>query len=120
MAEADRADGGAAVTSGDRRGGASCGVVAAAAAGDQRAWDALVDCFAEDVWATARSHGLDAGEAADVSVLVWLRLADALATLRSDDEVAAWLRVVACEAACDVVLRGPTHGAGALESALAD
>jgi len=105
---------------GDRSEGASHRFVAAAAAGDHRAWDALVDCYAEDVWATARAHGLAEDEAADVSVLVWLRLADSLAAIGEDAEVGPWLRAVACEAACDVVLRGPTHGAGALASVLAD
>jgi DNA-directed RNA polymerase specialized sigma24 family protein len=103
---------------GDGREDVGRGFVAAAAAGDHHAWDALVDCYAEDVWATARSHGLDADEAADVSVLVWLRLADSLAAFRSDAEVRPWLRAVACEAACDAVLSGPTHGVDALASAL--
>ena len=107
------------MTGGDGCGDVRRGVVAAAAAGDQHAWNALVDCFAEDVWVTARSHGLDADEAADVSILVWLRLADSLPALGSGAEVGPWLRALACEAACDVVLRGPTHGAGALASELA-
>lgn len=66
-------------------------LVCAAAQGDQRAWDALVDEFASLVWNVARAHRLSDADAADVSQTVWLRLVEHLGRLRDPDRVAGWL-----------------------------
>jgi DNA-directed RNA polymerase specialized sigma24 family protein len=72
-------------------------LIAAAAAGDQHAWDTLVDRLAQYVWDTARDAGLDVEAAAAVSQLCWMRLADHLDGLRLDGlrtetDVRTWLR----------------------------
>jgi DNA-directed RNA polymerase specialized sigma24 family protein len=90
----------------------------AAASGDRGAWDALVERHAQDVWATARSRGLGVDEAADVSVLAWLRLADRLDDFTSDIEVWPWLRAVATREADRVVRHGAPRGAAALSVAI--
>ena len=87
-------------------------LVAAARAGDQDAWDALVDRHAQEVWASARSHGLSDRETTDVSLLTWLRLADHLGDLRADEEVGPWLCSVAHDEARAVARERATHSTG--------
>jgi DNA-directed RNA polymerase specialized sigma24 family protein len=67
------------------------GDVAAAAAGDQDAWDRLVDRHAQRVWSTARAFGLDVAAASLVCQLSWIRLADHLDALRSEEQLCNWL-----------------------------
>lgn len=70
-------------------------LVAAAAAGDRTAWNALVDKFAPTVWAIARGHRLSPADAADVSQTAWLRLVENLHRLHQPERVGAWLAVTA-------------------------
>jgi RNA polymerase sigma factor (sigma-70 family) len=70
-------------------------MVRAAASGDHRAWDALVDEFAGLVWAVARAHRLSDADAADVAGATWLRLVEHLGDLREADRVGAWLATTA-------------------------
>jgi len=62
-----------------------------AVTGDEAAWNALVDRFSGLVWSICRAHGLDRGDAADVSQTVWLRLVDHLGRIREPERVGAWL-----------------------------
>jgi len=66
-------------------------LVAAAADGDQVAWDSLVTRYAGLVWSIARSHRLGPSDAADVSQTVWLRLVEHLRSLRDPEHVGGWL-----------------------------
>ena len=88
--------------------------VVAAAAGDRRAWDRLVDRHAEQVWATVRGRGLDGPVAARVCQLTWLRLADHLDELVTHDAVREWVGAVADREAV-VAVRGlaPTRASDA-------
>lgn len=70
-------------------------LVQAAAERRPGAWDALVDRFAELIWAVARGHGLSPADAADVSQTTWLRLAEHVGRLREPDRVGAWLATTA-------------------------
>lgn len=70
-------------------------LVEMAAAGEAKAWDALVDRFAGLVWAVARGHGLSAEDAADVSQTTWLRLAEHLHRIREPERMGGWLSVTA-------------------------
>jgi RNA polymerase sigma factor (sigma-70 family) len=70
-------------------------LVQAAAAGDKRAWDRLVDRFAPTVWAVARGHRLNAADAADVSQTTWLRLVENLHRIEQPERVGAWLATTA-------------------------
>src|SRR6266536_2854647 len=49
-------------------------LLAQAAAGDQRAWDALVEQHSRLLWSVARSYRLDQADAADIVQTAWLRL----------------------------------------------
>jgi RNA polymerase sigma factor (sigma-70 family) len=70
-------------------------VVRAAAAGDERAWSALVDRFSKLVWAIARNHRLGADDAAEVSQTTWLRLAEHIDRLQDPSKVGGWLATTA-------------------------
>lgn len=68
----------------------------AAAAGDQRAWDGLVDRFGELVWSTARAWGLNSEQGTDAAQVTWLRLAEQLDRLQDNYErLGVWLAATA-------------------------
>lgn len=62
-----------------------------AAGGDQTAWSALVDQFAQMVWSIARSFRLDEATAKDVSQTVWLRLVENLDKITDPERLPGWL-----------------------------
>ncbi|HTY73224.1 MAG TPA: sigma-70 family RNA polymerase sigma factor [Actinomycetes bacterium] len=66
-------------------------LLARAAAGDQAAWDALVDGFASLLWAVARAHRLDDADCADAVQTAWLRLLENLERITEPDRLGAWL-----------------------------
>jgi RNA polymerase sigma factor (sigma-70 family) len=66
-------------------------LVGAAARGDQRAWEGLVDRFGGLVWSVARAYGLSEADAADVAQTAWLRLVENLHRVRDAQRVGAWL-----------------------------
>lgn len=70
-------------------------LVLAAGHGERAAWDQLVDRFAPTVWAIARSHRLNAADAADVSQTTWLRLVENLRNIERPERVGAWLATTA-------------------------
>jgi RNA polymerase sigma factor (sigma-70 family) len=70
-------------------------LVRQAMAREPGAWDALVDRFAELIWAVARGQGLGPADAADVSQTTWLRLAEHLDRIREPERLGAWLAVTA-------------------------
>jgi RNA polymerase sigma factor (sigma-70 family) len=67
----------------------------AAAPGDRRAWNELVDRYGRLVWAVVRSLGLDHATAADVSQTVWLRLIEHSADIRDPQRLPGWLATTA-------------------------
>jgi RNA polymerase sigma factor (sigma-70 family) len=81
-------------------------LVAQATAGDARAWSGLVDRFAGLVWSVARSYGLDATDAADVSQTTWLRLAEHLHNLHDASKVGSWLATTTRREAARVARMG--------------
>jgi DNA-directed RNA polymerase specialized sigma24 family protein len=70
-------------------------VGAGTGARDQQWWDGLVECHSQQLWRIARGSGLDASEAADVLRLVWLRLADHVTELPTDNQIREWVCAVA-------------------------
>jgi RNA polymerase sigma factor (sigma-70 family) len=70
-------------------------LVNAAAAGDQRAWDALVQAFGPMIWAIAHAHRLRDADAADVSQATWLALLEHLGDLNDQARLGAWLATTA-------------------------
>jgi RNA polymerase sigma factor (sigma-70 family) len=70
-------------------------LVPAAAAGDQAAWNELVERFQGLVWATARSFRLSRADAADVAQTTWLRLVENLDRIREPERLPGWLATTA-------------------------
>lgn len=67
----------------------------AAAAGDQQAWESIVDRYANLVWSVARSFQLGQSDAADVSQATWLRLVEHVDAVREADKLGSWLATTA-------------------------
>jgi RNA polymerase sigma factor (sigma-70 family) len=70
-------------------------LTAAANAGDQAAWEEIVDRFSGLVWATTRAHRLSRSEAADVAQTTWLRLVENLDRIKDPSRLGAWLATTA-------------------------
>jgi RNA polymerase sigma factor (sigma-70 family) len=79
-------------------------LVAAAAAGDERAWNEIVEQFGSMIWAITRAHRLSDADAADVTQATWLKLIDHLGRLQEPGRVGAWLATTA-RRECLCVLR---------------
>jgi RNA polymerase sigma factor (sigma-70 family) len=76
-----------------------------AACGDAGAWSALVDRFAPLVWSITRGYRLRDQDAADVSQITWLRLAEHIHCLRDPERVGAWLATTAGRECLAVIRR---------------
>lgn len=70
-------------------------LLAAAEAGSQSAWDALVDRYGRLVWSVVRGFRFDAATAADVSQTVWLRLVEHCGRIRDPERLPSWLATTA-------------------------
>jgi RNA polymerase sigma factor (sigma-70 family) len=70
-------------------------LLAAAAAGDQDAWDAIVRRFEGLLWATVRGFRLSPDASADVMQTTWLRLVEHLGGLRDPERLGVWLATTA-------------------------
>lgn len=62
-----------------------------AAAGDESAWNALVDQFSQMVWSIARGFRLDDATAKDVTQTVWLKLVESLDRINDPEKLPGWL-----------------------------
>jgi RNA polymerase sigma factor (sigma-70 family) len=80
-------------------------LVSAASAGDQRAWNSLIEGFAPMIWSIALAHRLREADAADVTQATWLALLEHLGRLRDPARVGAWIATTARHE-CLRVLRG--------------
>jgi RNA polymerase sigma factor (sigma-70 family) len=74
---------------------ALAGLVTRARAGDQHAWNDLVEEFGGLVWATARAYRLSDADADEVSQTTWLRLFENLNRLQDPARVGGWLATTA-------------------------
>lgn len=70
-------------------------LVAAARAGDEAAWQQIVDRHARLVWSVVRGFRLGEAEASDVAQTVWLRLVENLSHLRDPASLPGWLATTA-------------------------
>jgi RNA polymerase sigma factor (sigma-70 family) len=59
--------------------------------GDPDAWDRIVERYAPLVWSLCRRFGLTGADAEDVGACVWLRLVEALDTIREPAALPGWL-----------------------------
>lgn len=79
-------------------------LLAQAAAGDERAWNALVAQHSRLLWSVARSYRLDQADAADVVQTTWLRLLEHLSRIEDPTRLVGWL-VTTARRECLRVLR---------------
>lgn len=70
-------------------------LVTAAAAGDELAWNGLIQEFGGMIWAVARAYRLPHADAANVSQETWVRLLEHLSRLKDPARVGAWLATTA-------------------------
>lgn len=70
-------------------------LVRRARAGDDDAWEELVDRFRGLIAAITRSFRLAPGDAADVAQTTWLRLFESIDRVREPDRLAAWIGTTA-------------------------
>src|SRR5215212_11432256 len=80
-------------------------LVAAAAAGEARAWSQLIDRYAVLIRSVCRAHRLADTDADDVAQLTWLRAVEHIGRLRDPDRFGAWITTTARHE-CLRVLRG--------------
>jgi len=70
-------------------------LLAAAAGGDQAAWNIIVERYNRLLWAIARGYGLHSTNAEDVVQTTWLRLVENLDRIAEPARLAAWLATTA-------------------------
>lgn len=80
-------------------------VIEIAVAGDEAAWNRLVERYSSLLWAIARAHRLSDADAADVAQTTWLRCVEHLPAIRNPNALGAWLATTA-RRECLKVLRG--------------
>lgn len=66
-------------------------LVERARAGDQAAWNQIVERYAALVWSVCRRYRLTEADADDVGANVWLRLVERLGTLREPAALPGWI-----------------------------
>lgn len=71
------------------------GSLAAAARGDQAAWDALVRQFSGLLWSIARAYRLSDADAADAVQCTWIKLVEHLDRITEPERLAGWLATTA-------------------------
>lgn len=70
-------------------------LLATAAAGDNRAWNTIVERFGDAIRAVARRHRLSAHDVDDVVQATWLRLFEHIGDIRRPEALPAWLQTTA-------------------------
>jgi RNA polymerase sigma factor (sigma-70 family) len=79
--------------------------LAAAAGGDQSAWESIVAAYSGLVWSVARGYRLDPAAAADVFQGTWLRLVEHLGDIRDTERLGGWLATTARREALGLLRR---------------
>lgn len=70
-------------------------MLAAAAAGEEEAWNTIVERFGGCIRAVARAHRLSAHDTEDVVQATWLRLLEHIPAIREPERLGAWLQTTA-------------------------
>lgn len=80
-----------------------------AAAGDQAAWNEIVERYSPLVWSICLRHRLDHDVAADVGQNVWLRLVEKIGSLRDPAALPGWLATTTRHECLHVLRVAPRH-----------
>lgn len=89
-----------------------------AAAGDQLAWDAIVERYVNLLWSVARAHRLDTADGADVVQTTWLRLLENLDRIRDPERLGGWLVTTARRECLRTLGRRGRESLGAIDGEL--
>jgi RNA polymerase sigma factor (sigma-70 family) len=92
-------------------------LVELARAGDNPAWEALVERFAPLVWSICRRFRLADADAEDVGQSVWLRLVEHLAVIEEPAALPGWLATTTYRLCLNVVTRRQRADRAALAEA---
>lgn len=79
-------------------------LLARADAGDQVAWNSIVDRYTNLLWSVGRAHRLDTADAGDVVQTTWLRLVENLGKIQDPERLPGWL-VTTARRECLRILR---------------
>jgi RNA polymerase sigma factor (sigma-70 family) len=89
-------------------------LLAAAAQGDQAAWEVLVQRHNGLLWSVARGFRLDGADAGDAIQTTWLRLVENLERIKDPERLASWLATTLRHECLRLLRRGkreqPTGG----------
>ena len=84
-------------------------LVGRASAGDQEAWNEIVERYAPLVWSICLRYRLDRADIDEVGQSVWLLLVEKIGTLREPAALPGWLATT-CQRECIRVLRSARRG----------
>ena len=90
-------------------------LLAAAASGDQRAWDALVRRHTSLLWSIARSYRLSPADSADAVQTTWLRLVEHLDKIADPERLPGWLATTVRRECIHLIRRTDRHAEFAAE-----
>jgi RNA polymerase sigma factor (sigma-70 family) len=83
-----------------------------AAAGEQAAWNEIVDRYTNLLWSVGRAHRLDTAAINDIVQTTWLRLLESLGRIREPERLAGWLATTARRECLAVLRHGRREDAG--------
>lgn len=86
-------------------------LVAGALAGDQTAWDALVERLHRVVWKSVNMMTYDPEIRDDAFAATWLRLAERLDSIREPEKLPGWLATTACNEVRQILRQRGRHHA---------
>ena len=95
--------------------GSNGDLLKAAAAGDQGAWDALVQRHTSLLWSIARSYQLSPADAADVVQTTWLRLVEHMDRIADPERLPGWLATTARRECIHLVRRSDRRAEASAE-----
>lgn len=89
-------------------------------AGDQDAWNALVDRYTNLLWGVGRAHRLSTVDAADVVQTTWLRLIENMDRIQDPERLPGWLATTARRECLAVLRRAGREPLGSGDDAALD
>lgn len=90
-------------------------LLAAAAQGEQAAWEVLVRRHNGLLWSVARGFRLDSADAGDAIQTTWLRLVENIERIKEPERLASWLATTLRQECLRLLRRGKRPGGGSEE-----
>jgi RNA polymerase sigma factor (sigma-70 family) len=90
-------------------------LLVACRAGDERAWQQVLDKYERLVYSIPLNYGLDREDASDIAQITFTALIRSLATLRDDSNLGGWLALVARRHTWRLIQRRKQHAPAPLD-----